>query len=71
MNVPHCHRFLDFSLLLVFGGAVVASTIVYQFFITFKKMEKPLMAEKFHLPKKTEVDRALVVNIVVINPNIQ
>lgn len=48
----------DPSLLLVLGGAVVTYFVS---FIFIRKRGAPVLAEKFHLPTKRDIDRNLVL----------
>ena len=52
----------DPSLLLVMGGAVIASLIGYRL---VARRSKPLFAAKFMLPTKSELDRPLIVGAAI------
>jgi len=60
--------FLDFfgrwdpSLMFVMGGAVLVSAIAFRFVL---RLRAPLLADRFHLPTQTKVDRSLVLGSVL------
>ncbi|OHC73427.1 MAG: hypothetical protein A3G18_04980 [Rhodospirillales bacterium RIFCSPLOWO2_12_FULL_58_28] len=52
----------DPSLLLVMGGALAVTGVAYHFTL---KNPKPMMAEKFYLPEKGEIDRPLILGAAI------
>lgn len=60
--------FLDFfgnwdpSLAFVMGGAVTINTLFWRM---FHKRKHPLLAQKFHLPECTQIDRPLVLGAAI------
>lgn len=52
----------DPTLLFVLGGAVGVTIITFRFVL---RLSHPLLAEKFYLPTKTDIDRPLVVGAAI------
>jgi uncharacterized membrane protein YedE/YeeE len=53
----------DPSLLLVMGGAIAVNLVL--FWRTIRRRVRPLLAEKFHLPTRRDIDRPLVVGALL------
>ncbi len=52
----------DPSLLLVLGGAVVTTTLLYRKIFT---IETPVLGSQFYLPETTVIDRALILGALL------
>lgn len=52
----------DPSLLLVLGGAVVTTTLLYRKIFSF---QTPLLETQFHLPETTVIDRAVILGALL------
>jgi uncharacterized protein len=48
----------DPSLAFVMGGAVIVAFIGYRFVL---KRDKPLLADRFHLPTRTDIDSRILI----------
>ncbi|MEO1403234.1 MAG: DUF6691 family protein [Cyanobacteria bacterium J06635_1] len=52
----------DPTLLFVLGGAVLVTVVAFRFVL---RLPHPLMAEKFHLPTRKDIDRQLVIGAAI------
>lgn len=48
----------DSTLLFVLGGAVTVTVIAFRFVL---RRSQPILAEKFHLPTKKDIDKPLII----------
>ena len=53
----------DATLIFVLGSAVGINLITFN--LMLKKLEKPILHEKFQLPEKTEVDKKLIIGAAI------
>ena len=52
----------DSTLLFVLGGAVTVTVIAFRFVL---RLPHPILADKFHLPTKKDIDKSLVIGAAI------
>ena len=52
----------DPTLLFVLGGAVTVTVIAFRFVL---RRSQPILAEKFHLPTKKDIDKPLIIGAAI------
>ncbi len=52
----------DPTLLFVLGGAVTVTVIAFRFVL---RRSQPILAQKFHLPTKKDIDKPLIIGAVL------